>query len=140
MYMDDFKVPIDATESSTAFFWRDSSGIIFIFNKPRAFHNATHATENIDIAQKILNGIPCPLLVDMRYVKEISRAAREEYAKAGRPGKVTAVALITGNAITRLMANFFISFNNPLVPTRLFNTRDAATKWLNEYLPAKVLD
>lgn len=33
---------------------------------------------------------------------------------------------------TRLMGNFFIRFNNPPAPTKLFSTEEEAVQWLNQ--------
>ncbi|MCB0396172.1 MAG: hypothetical protein KDD36_05940 [Flavobacteriales bacterium] len=50
---------------------------------------------------------------------------------------VLARAIITGSFAQELLANFFIRFNKPVVPTRLFHNRAQAEKWLLELLAVK---
>lgn len=130
--MEEPLIPLDAIESSTAHFWMDD-GIIFILNKKKMLHGVDEAVENIIITHQMGNGKPYPLLIDMTNIKSISRAAREKYAEAGNGINVSAVALITGTQFSRMIGNFFIGFNTPLVPTRLFSNHTSAKKWLSEY-------
>ncbi len=43
-----------------------------------------------------------------------------------------AMAIVTSNPLTRLIANIYISFNKPKCPTKLFMQEDEAMEWLKE--------
>lgn len=125
--------PERAIESRSSFLWLDDDGILVFINKPVPVHDLQGALENLEFSKKISLGKPRPLLVDMTATKSMTREAREEYAKAGVDSIVTAIGLVTRSAMSRIVANFFLSFNQPAVPTRLFNNADAAKKWLMQY-------
>jgi hypothetical protein len=83
--------------------------------------------EVIDIA----GGQRRPLLVDMREVAGITREAREYFASSS--GSVAAIALLTGSAVTRMMANFFIGLRKSQVPMRMFRSEPDAVAWLTSF-------
>ena len=125
--------PDNAVESRSSRMWLDEEGIVIAVNKPTPMHELTDALENIDIIKQLSLGKPRPLLVDMTEMKSMAREAREEYASAGANHVVTAIGMVTRSAMGRIVANFFLSFNKPGVPTRLFNNAEAAKKWLGQF-------
>jgi len=128
------KFPADCIESGASYFWLDEDGIMVILNKPTVLQTRADAEENILVTRKVSAGTPRPLLIDITDIKSMSREAREVYANEGAEGKVKAVALITKSAMGRIVGNFFLGFNRPSVPTRLFNDAEAARKWLLAYV------
>lgn len=73
------------------------------------------------------------VLVDSRGVFNISKDARA-YAAEERHAKMSkAMAIISDSLPTRLLINFFINFNKPNTPTKLFNSRENALLWLKQY-------
>lgn len=60
---------------------------------------------------------------------------RQEHFFASK--KVTdlniAMALITSSLTSKILANFFIKFNKPSSPTKMFKTREDALVWLNTF-------
>ena len=42
------------------------------------------------------------------------------------------MALVVNNLAYRILSNFFIRFNRPVVPTKVFNSRKKALVWLLE--------
>jgi hypothetical protein len=75
-----------------------------------------------------------PVLIDMRLGRENDRETREYYSSSEGLRATKALALLVESPFTRVMANFFISINKPLVPTRLFTSEDAAVAWLKTFL------
>ncbi len=129
---DEFIVPEGAISSQTAYFWLDEHGIICICNKEGVLHGGNDATENIGVAYEMRLGISRPLLIDLSNVKSMSRTGREIYAASG--AHYTAIALVTNGPVSKVLANFFIGFNKPVTPTRVFNNHAAAKKWLFEHM------
>ena len=51
-------------------------------------------------------------------------------------GRVSAaVALLIGSPMSRVIGNFYLGFNRPQTPTRLFTDTDEAEAWLRTFLP-----
>ena len=44
-----------------------------------------------------------------------------------------AVALLVGSPLSRAIGNFYLGFNRPTVPTRIFNAEAAALEWLQTF-------
>ncbi|MEA2449367.1 MAG: hypothetical protein QOG63_1299 [Thermoleophilaceae bacterium] len=70
-----------------------------------------------------------PLLVDMRTMAKLERGAREEF-KVNKGG-VSAMALLVGSAVTKMLANFFMRTDADNTPTRMFTDESAAIEWLH---------
>ena len=122
--------PVDAFESSASCYSMQEDNIMHIFNKPRAVHSKQDAIENIMMLREMTRGVPPRLLIDVTHIKSISREAREVYANEGNEKRVIAVALLTRSTVGRIVGNFFIGFNRPQVPTKLFEDELKAREWL----------
>lgn len=73
------------------------------------------------------------VLVDTRGVFNISKEARA-YAAEERHAKMSkAMAIISDSLPTRLLTNFFVNFNKPNTPTKVFNNMDSALTWLSQF-------
>ncbi|MCB9566644.1 MAG: hypothetical protein H6710_05425 [Myxococcales bacterium] len=73
-----------------------------------------------------------PVLVDIRGLVSVDRAARQ-LAGGPRVGAITSrLALLVGNAATRVIGNFFLRVTGPGYPLRLFADEELARAWLLE--------
>ena len=71
------------------------------------------------------------ILVDSRGLFNITKEARD-YAAEDRHAELSiAMALVSDSLPTKLMMNFFIKFNRPKTPTKMFTDVDKALEWLN---------
>ena len=76
---------------------------------------------------------PHPTLIRLNRVKSVTREARTFFAESKENMEIASkIAMIAGNPIARLVANFFLGINQPPRPTKLFGDVDAATAWLLE--------
>jgi hypothetical protein len=83
---------------------------------------------------ELSNGKPfCILLDTSAGYFNISPQANELLASPAYALKRIATAIIVKTLATRLMGNFFIRFNKPPTPTRLFKTEEEAMTWLLRY-------
>jgi hypothetical protein len=83
---------------------------------------------------ELSNGKPfCVLLDTSNGYFNVSPAANKLLASPEYALKRIATAIIIKALASRLMANFFIKFNKPPTPTRLFNSEEAAMEWLRQY-------
>jgi hypothetical protein len=62
----------------------------------------------------------------------ISNEARVFAASEEAYQGAIAKSIVANCLSTRLMGNFFIRFNNPPAPTKLFASEEEAVKWLNQ--------
>lgn len=121
--------PKDAVMAPSGPIWLNEDGIIITLNN---FVNHTHADalENLRITKEVAGGVPRPLLVDITNVRNMSKEAREEYVMPHNKEIVTAVALITGSNVGRMIGNLFITLNKHVIPVKLFTDAHKAREWL----------
>ncbi|MEQ9307419.1 MAG: hypothetical protein RJQ14_26130 [Marinoscillum sp.] len=78
---------------------------------------------------KVQGDLSYPVVCDIRGLKGIDKEARDYLAKEGSE-QVQAVALIIDSPARKLMSNFYLAVNKPLVPTKLFTSEDEAVAFL----------
>jgi hypothetical protein len=91
------------------------------------------AIQNYEAASSLTNGEKHLLLVDAQANVYISKETRI-YSAQTKPNSPLAMALVVNSTANRLIGNFYINFNKPKVPTKLFPTEEKALKWLEEFL------
>jgi hypothetical protein len=64
---------------------------------------------------------------------QFDRSAREFSASAAGTQFTKADALVVRNLAQRILANFYISFNKPLKPSRVFNSEEEAREWFGKF-------
>lgn len=97
------------------------------------------AVQNYEAAQSLTGGEKHLLLVDAQANVYISKETRI-YSAQTKPNSPLAMALIVNSTANRLIGNFYINFNKPKVPTKLFPNEEKALKWLEEFLYLTVMD
>ncbi len=76
---------------------------------------------------------PLPALIDVAGVRGQTSEGREHFARSDEAVEAASkVALLTESLVARVLANSYMTFKRPPVPTRLFNSRDEALAWLKE--------
>ena len=83
--------------------------------------------------QKMSNGARFPLLQIPGKYASIDDEARKFVAK-DQIKYATASAIVNTSFAQNLIANFYIKFNKPMVPTRIFTSKEDAEKWLLTFL------
>ncbi len=100
------------------------------------FNNVEVGVEDIKMmvaAQKKLSGEKLPVLVvcaefastNSEVMRYISKNENWPFSKAG--------AFVIHSMSQKLLANFYLKINAPERPTKFFNSRDEAEKWLKQY-------
>jgi hypothetical protein len=112
--------------------WLRPEGIVQLEWNPGASMGLEDALAAVDALIQITGGTAGPLLVDSRLAGPQDRPARMEFVR--RADLVTAVAIVVGTPLSRMMGNFFVSVNRPTAPTRLFDDVASASAWLMGYL------
>ncbi|MHB8893511.1 MAG: DUF7793 family protein [Candidatus Limnocylindrales bacterium] len=73
-----------------------------------------------------------PLLVDVHDAGQADRAARLELSS--RDDLVSAVGVIVGTPLSRMMGNLIMNVSRPQMPLRLFDDEASAVGWLLTFL------
>ncbi|MBX7190928.1 MAG: hypothetical protein K1X94_02665 [Sandaracinaceae bacterium] len=105
-------------------------GLIHATFLPEAEVGLEDAQENIARTAELARGARLPVLVDLREIRSQSAEARAHLAGPEADAVSSAVALVIGSPLSRMVGNFFLGFNRPNVPTRLFTSVDDAESWL----------
>ncbi|MEQ1832032.1 MAG: hypothetical protein ABL977_03170 [Candidatus Eisenbacteria bacterium] len=125
--------PPHAIRTRTCSLWLD--GIIY-----GCFHDGAEVTgpdarENLAGIADFTRGRQLPVLVDLRPIRSQSAEARGVFAGPEATAVTAAVALVFDSPLTRVLGNFYLGFNRPETPTRLFNSVSEAEDWLRTFLP-----
>ncbi len=83
---------------------------------------------------KITNNQPFCVVLDVRNkYSSVSNEARNFFANDPEILAIRKkIAIVINNMPTRIIANFFVRFNQPQTPTKVFNDYDKAIDWLSE--------
>lgn len=108
----------------------DPRGFIVSRVAPLAEINLDHAKENTIKVRELSGDQVYPILVDIRKIRSISKEARDHFAMRGRKPGVIAIAMLVSSPLSRIIGNFFLGLNHPVVPTRMFNDRVQAEQWI----------
>lgn len=92
--------------------------------------------ENLEVVVRrhlaLADGAPHPLLVDIREMKSMSRAARARVSGEEVSAATSRLAVLVGGPISRMIGTFFLRVTGPPYPAKLFVHRDEAMVWLRE--------
>jgi hypothetical protein len=123
----------------TAQIWREPDLLVARF-LPGADVDVEDARECLDVGLRLAGGRPMPVLVDLRPIRSQTAEARAHFASVHTTRVATAVALLIGSPVSRVIGNFFLRLNRPEAPTRLFDSEEAARAWLHEVRAASAGD
>lgn len=114
-----------------AHFWIEE-GILHFVYKPNVIIDLTAAKAVVKTRLRFQNGVPYPILCDVRQLKTVSKPAREYLAEKGCFNAL-ALAIIIDKAYSGTLIKAFINISNPSVPTKEFITIPEALDFLNTY-------
>ena len=112
--------------------WLRPDGIVQLVWAPRTMVLLEDATAALEEMAKLTGERRSPLLVDMRETGPLDRPTRAELTR--RSDLQSAVALVAGTPLSRMMANFFLRVSEPPFPTRLFDDEASAIAWLQGFV------
>lgn len=121
-------VPEDARRTRTCLIWRDE--YLRARFLPGAVVELADAVENLAACRELTAGASLRAIIDLRDVRSQSAAARDYFAGPQASAVSSAVALIVGSPLSRMVGNFFLGFHKPREPTRLCDSEDDAETWL----------
>jgi len=118
----------------TGKFWLGEDGIMRGIILPTDEHNLADANENGEAVAKFSEKKRCPLLIDMVRCKSVTGKARAHYARDEAGEEVSAIALLIGSPVSRIIGNFFLGINKPKYPVKLFTAETGAIEWLRRFI------
>jgi hypothetical protein len=92
------------------------------------------ARANIAAAAYLAGSRKVPVLVDMANIRTMSREARSYIGGEDAARFTSAVALLVGSPVSKVVGNFFLGLNRTPFPARLFTSESEAVSWLKGFL------
>ncbi len=129
----DQKEAISREETDTQTLSLGKDGIFYCVLKQDSDVTLEEARKVVAKMKEMNGGLARPTLVDIRSIRSISREARAFFAGVENAEVQKAAALIVSSSISRIVGNFFIGLNKPIVPTKLFTSEVDALNWLKDY-------
>ena len=119
-------------ETATVTFFYEGD-ILMINFKEDADVTLENAQENLAARKSFQKEGKVKVLSDLSNVWQISKDARAFFATKQVTDLNIAMALITKSLTSKILANFFMKFNKPASPTKMFNSKHKALAWLDTF-------
>lgn len=121
------------TENAVAEFWIED-GILFSKFRDGALVDLEAARDCVLTRNRILKDRTLPLLLDVRGLKELTKAGRDYLGSPECMKGTSAGVLLTNNSIfVRTIANIFFRLATPPIPHRMFSDEKKALEWLGHF-------
>lgn len=115
--------------------WLGEDGIVrTVSTLPRQEMTLADTKEVLSAILKATNGKKCPLFADISDIKSVDRESREYAASEEFARAISAMALLIGSPVSRVIGNFFLGLSKPKFPTRLFTSESDAIEWLKGFM------
>lgn len=111
----------------------DGSCAIYAILKPGLIVTLDIAKQIVEIRLSIWGEVEKPAIVNANGLVSIEDAARDYWATPESMHLLQSLAIVTNKKLQTMIANFFIRFSKPVVPTRLFSNQEEAIKWANKF-------
>jgi hypothetical protein len=120
---------VDRIETRTNFVWLEG-GVVRVREKDRSETDLSDAKLLVENIRKVTGGVRSPSVIDISAAKSVTREARAHFAGDAVAEVVTRMALVVSSPLARAIGSFFLSFNRPKTPVKLFATVDEALVWV----------
>lgn len=124
--------PEGAIQTRSAHVWLGKDGIIRIRPHSRQREELDDAIANVGAVAKVGQGVKKRLLVDLSEAGPQSSQCRDHYMSAESKKNISAMAVVTGSLLGRIVGNMILGSNRSSVPVRLFASESEALAWLEE--------
>jgi hypothetical protein len=109
-------------------------GILHIHIKAHADLQLEDAVEIVETIGKIGNGKKFPVLIDAGEFANVDKEARIFSASKESNIYTIADAIAYHSFAQKLVANFYLKHNHPVVPTKVFPEKAEAITWLKHFV------
>jgi len=114
----------------TGRYWLDEEGILRGEVLPEVDYQLQDAAEMMALHRRLVEGKARCFMMNITGLRSLPREVRVYFASPEHVDVHRAVALIVGSPISRAIGNFFLGFNKPAMPMRLFSDEERALAWL----------
>jgi hypothetical protein len=122
------------SETKGAKLWLGEDGIFRSRTNSESEITVELAREHLEIHTKLTRGKKTPVLTDIREIKSITRAARVHLSGEEADKVHSALAILTGSQVSKVIGNFFLGLNRPKFPTKMFTSEEKAVEWLKGFV------
>ncbi|MDD5152066.1 MAG: hypothetical protein PHC28_16565 [Flavobacterium sp.] len=122
----------DFYENEFAQFWI-ANGILFFEYKPNTILDLEAAQHIVADRIHFQNEKSYPVLCDVRGIVNTDKSGRDYLAQSGSV-LTKAVALIVNQQVSLTISNFYLRISKPSVPTQLFNNKEDALAFLEQFI------
>ena len=118
----------------TATLWLGNDGILRKVFLKNADETLQDALESEEVIKKLSAEKKRPLLVDFTGLHSMDAQARDYYISDRSGNLLAACGGVTRSMIGRVISNFFMGFNKPPTPVKLFKTEEESSEWLKQFI------
>jgi hypothetical protein len=110
-----------------------SDNIMHIYMKEGVTLELKDAEAIVETIKEMGNGITFLNLVETGEDADVDREVRAYSASKEANVYTKADAVLVRSFAQRMIGNFYISFNKPIKPTKIFTSKKDAIKWLKQF-------
>jgi hypothetical protein len=125
----------EAINHRTARYWLDDEGILRGVLNQGVDYGLADAMEMMAAHRQLTGGRARGFLMDIRTLRALPHEVRTYFTRPEHVEVHRAVALLVGSPLSRAIGNFFLGFNKPAMPMRLFSDEESALEWLRRMAP-----
>jgi len=122
----------DPLRTATAQIWLADNGVVHIEPIARRQQGLDDAIENVNAVAQVAAGVRRPLLVHFQQAAAQTPECRAHYTSEGASRHISACAIVTSSVLGRVIGNLMIGMSETNLPLKLFDSPQAAEKWLLE--------
>lgn len=109
-------------------------GIGYLYFKDNTELNIELQLELLDLYNSLKDKELLPFLIEAGDGFTITKEARDNAVSLEEKSAIKASAVVVNNLAYKLIANFYLNFNKPKRPYKVFSKREDAVKWLLQYV------
>ncbi|MCU0436212.1 MAG: hypothetical protein MUC87_22335 [Bacteroidia bacterium] len=113
------------------YMWSDEDGISWAVLAENALIELQDVEQLAELARQTYDpNQPFLAILDARHIAGMSNEARNYGVNNSFSTMIKAMAIVVDSPATRILANFYMKFNRPRVPTKVFSDPENAKAWL----------
>jgi hypothetical protein len=109
-------------------------GVIHLFLKDGVEITVELQQDFVKAYQNLYEGADFPVLYEPGEGCGITKEARENAIRMEHLTPVCATAVLAPNTVYQLIANFYLKFNKPKLPYRVYKDSEEALEWLRTFV------
>lgn len=121
---------VDATEFKVAL---KSDGIVYVFFKDNCVLDIPLQNKMLKEYIAVTGGKLTPFLFEAGDNLIVTKEARDNAISMEEISPCAAMAIIVENIAYAMIANFYMKFNKPKRPYKVFSKREEGLKWLEQF-------